>query len=468
VGDYNGDGKSDIVWRSASNGIVTMGLMNGAAFVSTPRILNTGVWGQTPWVVLPSSITLPLATSLASGFSDPGFTRGAMRTEYDQGRGAGSSWLTLDYRSGGTEGCLWNAYDPVNPANFQFGCPGRAPLGSSDRPWYGPFSQTIACGLASPASPVRIGDSWLSCISYLQSNQYSANWTTNTDYWVISANSEPSFEQCNLGPPSLSWPVANYNSSSTDYFKAGSEPIQGTNRRRAHTIINAKSFPHRCQYDATKWINTIPFLSVGAQQGRGQSKPIAYITNPPYSRYHSVDNFSFDATMYSYEDFGCQSGSELPLICSQPNSGAHAGMYITAQWGGKNRQIFLDYFGAGSLTFPTSSGEESVYRRHFPWPVADSMFYPGAELVFFNPSTLQALCGITFPALPINKTTSVSSTTHYQFNASEVFACASRLNKFETPMPLNTDIPLVGVHWYVESTGTAGLLSVAVENMKTN
>jgi hypothetical protein len=202
VGDYNGDGKSDIVWRSASNGIVTMGLMNGAAFVSTPRILNTGAWGQTPWVVLPSSITLPPATSLASGFSDPGFTRGAIRTEYEQGRGAGNSWLTLLYGNSGAEGCLWDASDILN----SWACAGRAPpAGPRIDPWRGVMQDRDACGLSAALAPgARVGNSWTSCFSYLQSNLFTVNWTPNSDYWVVVANSDPSFDLCNLGPPSLS------------------------------------------------------------------------------------------------------------------------------------------------------------------------------------------------------------------------------------------------------------------------
>jgi FG-GAP-like repeat len=464
IGDYNGDGRSDIVWRSAVDGSIAMWLIDGATVISRPLILGGG-----PWVISPSSLTLPAATTLPSGFSDPGFTRGAMRTEYDQGRGAGSSWLTLNYplykepdllkRLPNDAGCLWLTNDPVN--STLFGCPGRAPAGPTDTPWAGQFSRSVACG---DATAPRIGDSWTSCISYQQSNQFSVNWTPNTDYWVISANSEPSFDQCNLGPPNLSWPVADYYSPAASYFKAGSEPVQvqaggPASRYRAHLKINASDFTHRCRNDpALGLIYTIPFLSVGAQQNRGQSKPIAYITNPPYSRYHSVDNISFDLKMDRYQEFGCATGTES--ICPPTNAGSHAGMYITAQWGGKNRQIFLDYFAQGSLAFPNNL---DVARLHFNWPIQDSMFYPGAEIAFFNPSTLQSLCGITFPALPV----STSVTTHYQFNASEVFACASRLNKFDTPMPVNTDIPLVGVHWYVESAGTQGVLSVLIENMKT-
>jgi hypothetical protein len=278
---------------------------------------------------------------------------------------------------------------------------------------------------------------------------------------VLVANSDPSFDQCNLGPPDLSWPVTDYSSPTQSYFKAGAELVQGTNRYRAHLKIIPDSFTHKCRNDSSKeWIYTIPFLSVGAQQNRGQNKPIAYITNPPYSRYHSVDNISFDATMFRYTEIGCKSGS----IC--PNPGAHAGMYITAQWGGKNRQIFLDYFGTGILSF----GASPVITKHFNWPITDSFLYPGAEIIFFDSVSLQRDCGVTFPTLmlptPPNDT-STRRTTHYTFNASEIFSCANRLNKFDTPMPLNTNIPLVGVHWYAESVGTTGELWIAIENMST-
>jgi hypothetical protein len=473
VGDYNGDGKSDIVWRSASNGIVTMGLMNGAAFVSTPRILNTGAWGQTPWVVLPSSIMLPPATSLASGFSDPGFTRGAMRTEYEQGRGAGNLGLTLLYGNSGAEGCLWDAGDILNI----WACAGRAPpAGPRVDPWRGVMQNRDACGLSAALAPeARVGNSWTSCFSYLQSNLFTVNWTQNSDYWVIVANSDPSFDLCNLGPPGLSWPVVDpiNNAFAQGYFKIGSEQVAGTNRRRAQLIINADDVTHRCQNDPSKDLfYTIPFLSIGAQQNKGQSKPVAYITNPPYSRYHSVDNVSFDATVYRYDKLDCRSGTSL--ICNTPlpdgtlgnKPGGHAGMYITAQWGGKNRQIFLDYFGEGSLELGAAP-----QTRHWNWPIAESFLYPGAEIVFFDSMSLQSYCGITFPTLilPTSPTDpSTRRTTRYSFNASEVFACASRLGRFETPMPLNADIPLVGVHWYIETVGTKGGLWIAIENTTTN
>ncbi len=48
IGDYNGDGKADLVWRNASDGAITMWLMNGAVTLSA-----TGILGATTWSVVP-------------------------------------------------------------------------------------------------------------------------------------------------------------------------------------------------------------------------------------------------------------------------------------------------------------------------------------------------------------------------------------------------------------------------------
>ena len=48
VGDFNGDGKADILWRNTSTGMVTMWLMNGTSKISEATILNAG---NTDWTV---------------------------------------------------------------------------------------------------------------------------------------------------------------------------------------------------------------------------------------------------------------------------------------------------------------------------------------------------------------------------------------------------------------------------------
>ena len=48
VGDFNGDGKSDILWRNTSTGMVAMWLMNGTSMTNWGTILGTG---NTAWTV---------------------------------------------------------------------------------------------------------------------------------------------------------------------------------------------------------------------------------------------------------------------------------------------------------------------------------------------------------------------------------------------------------------------------------
>jgi hypothetical protein len=44
TGDFNGDGKSDILWRRASDGAVTMWLMNGTAMTSWAQLIGDPAW----------------------------------------------------------------------------------------------------------------------------------------------------------------------------------------------------------------------------------------------------------------------------------------------------------------------------------------------------------------------------------------------------------------------------------------
>jgi hypothetical protein len=49
LGDYNGDGKADLVWRNLNDGAITIWLMNGAATLTA-----AGILGPSPWAVVPT------------------------------------------------------------------------------------------------------------------------------------------------------------------------------------------------------------------------------------------------------------------------------------------------------------------------------------------------------------------------------------------------------------------------------
>jgi FG-GAP-like repeat len=48
LGDYNGDGKADLLWRN-TDGSITIWLMSGATILSA-----TGILGPSPWSVVPT------------------------------------------------------------------------------------------------------------------------------------------------------------------------------------------------------------------------------------------------------------------------------------------------------------------------------------------------------------------------------------------------------------------------------
>lgn len=382
---------------------------------------------------------------LCVGLSDRGFIKGAIRTEYEEGKGTSNAPLRLRFGASGNEGCLWNAEDPLN----YWGCAGRAPFpGSIAQPWLGLLQNRDACG--EPTSP-RAGETWVACISYAQSKLFALNWQPGEDYWVAIANSDPSFDRCNLGPPNMSWPITNPAiDGGPSYFKIASEPSGA--RRRARLTINANEFTHRCRNSATgDWFYTIPFLSIGAQQGRGQTEPILYFARRQVGDGQS-DKVSFEVAVLGYEGFGCRTGSSA--ICRA--GGVHAGLWMTSGWGGKKRAVFVEYLGEDALEY--LGGPLS---RRWSWPIEDSLFFPGFDFAYLNSQTLLSQCGINFPRL---RATPSILLTRYEISPSAVFSCASRLGLFETPMP-DTTLALNGIHWYIESVGTSGKIELALENM---
>jgi hypothetical protein len=135
------------------------------------------------------------ATTATADFNDRGLLAGKARTEYMPGTGAGSNWLTLPLATG----CAFAVSDPLNA---YFGCPGwrNAPTKPNGTPgWQGTLQEREACG----GSQTPIGDSWLGCLTYPSSPYFSLN-APDSQYWVVVANTDPAFDQCNEGPPNIS------------------------------------------------------------------------------------------------------------------------------------------------------------------------------------------------------------------------------------------------------------------------
>lgn len=253
----------------------------------------------------------------AAGFWDQGMIQLRARTEYDAGVGVASD-LILSYPGPGSEGCLFDAN------NNGFGCPGRA--GLPNRPdgspvWAGTIQGVPACR----GDATLVGNTWKGCLRYSANTPFKIN-SPGANYWVISANSDPAFDQCNVGPPNYSFPITSPATAGLFHVYA---PLGAP---QLNLVLDVGSHNFYCAATGANHF-TIPYLSLGAQVGRGQTSAIAQM--------NKASPESFKIHFYakrSYSVFGCRSGTSD--ICSTGSTGVHAGFYGVTTWGGKPRMVW--------------------------------------------------------------------------------------------------------------------------------
>ncbi len=379
----------------------------------------------------------------AQSIRDANIVAGRVRSDLPAGRGTLTAPLQLDYVEAGAEGCLWNASESFA------GCPGRA--GLPDRPggvpvWAGTLQRSVACG----GSTTRIGDSWVGCITYDTDAYFALNNPGNA-YWVLVANDDPAFDQCNEGPPGSSHRVASASAVPRTMYKLDvlSGGAAGKRLRLALDLGDKNFF---CQRTGA-YEYSIPFLSIGAQNGRGNAGPVGTIARRGSPR----GTIAFDAAISSHAAIGCASGTQS--ICSTASNGIHAGVFAYATWAGVPHLVFISLYADGVLDNPNGQPVESKWN----WPVRDSFQYPGAEALYVAAGDmLQAYCGIEVPRLDL------AGTRHrYTIDFGRVLACFDELGLIRDPMP-GGDIALDGVHWFIEASGTQGSLGIDVGHVETS
>lgn len=406
------------------------------------------------------------ALALAAGaafadFSDRGMRTGAVRTDLPAGQGTGTRPLALAYPNPGPDGCLFSVLDP---ANLGFGCPGLA--GVRDKAggapgWSGTLQSDPFCGGASttalgPAS-LPVGASFAGCVSYPGSPAFALN-TPAERYWVLVANSDPSFDQCNDGPPGLSHRVRDPMADPAPaLYKVAMEPLPD-GARRAHLIINASDHPFHCDRPGYRQGPhfVIPFLSLGAHRDHGQDGPVALINLSTWPQAPN-QQVQWTSRTWSYQPFGCDA-RKGEAICDA--AGVHAGFYAIARWDGIARLLFIDTVGQDALDYTAIDPPHTRWN----WPLRDSLFYPGAEVAVLTSGHLRNLCGMSVPPLPLQGLTARA----YSVDLASLYSCAERLRLFSSPMPYAQDIPVEGFHWYLESVGTRGALWISVERPEVN
>ena len=205
-----------------------------------------------------------------------------------------------------------------------------------------------ACG----GSTTRIGDSWLGCIAYDNDNYFALNNPTEA-YWVVVANDDPGFDQCNEGPPGSSHRIASAGAQPRTMFKL--DVVSGTGagkHLRLGMDFGDKDF-FCARTGAYEY--SIPFLSVGAQNGRGNAGPVGTVNRRGSPRGTIV----FDAAISNRSALGCKAGTTSICKADSPGSslGLHAGVYAYATWGGIPRLLFVDLYGDGILAGDGPPGE---------------------------------------------------------------------------------------------------------------
>lgn len=379
----------------------------------------------------------------AQSIRDADLVQGRARSEFQPGVGVPGNPLNLTFTQPGPQGCLWDAQGAFS------GCPGRA--GLPDFPngwpvWLGTLQSREACG----GSTARIGDSWIGCIAYDSSPYFAVN-NPGAAYWVAVANDDPSFDQCNEGPPGLSHPIASANAQAPSPFKVDVLSTPGLSGKRARVALKVSDKNYYCN-KTHQYEYSIPFLSVGAQDGRGNAGPVGTVSKHGSPRGIIV----FDAGLSSYQAFGCKVGTES--ICPASGVGVHAGLYALAHWGGVPHLLFVDLFGQGVQDYSSYAPGASKWN----WPVQESFLYPGAEVLSFVAGTqLTSYCGIDLP-----RYTTDLARHHYRIDFGAIFGCAARLGLLSQAMP-DTDVALDGVHWYVEGVGTLGELGFEFSHPET-
>lgn len=197
-----------------------------------------------------------------------------------------------------------------------------------------------------------------------------------------------------------------------------------------------------------------PFLSMGAHKGHGQAGAVATMNRdrPPGGR----PQVRWTSWTLTYLPFGCDPAKGKELCFAK---GVHAGFYGIASWDGVKRLVFVNTIGVDDLDYDA----EAPVRTRWNWPLEESFYYPGAEIAMFSSAQLASWCGIDVPRQPL-----AVGQLAYSVDITAIFACASNLVLFSSPMPGFDDVELEGFHWYLESVGSSGALWLSVEDPRVD
>lgn len=391
------------------------------------------------------AVTMSVFAQADAGLWDPGFLERRIRSDFPPlaGHGTAVSPLILAYEGPGTGGCLFDAHKAFTA------CPGRrdVTLPSGAPAWLGAVQVREACG--GEATPFDA--TWLGCAVYEQANTIASN-RPDRRYWVVHPNVEPSFDQCNSGPPGHSAPVA--------LGPGGLFAIDASTPGRFALTVDNGAYDFSCFAPR----RGIPFLSLGAQSNRGNVDPVGAPLDVGRFRFGNggegddIDVLGFEATLQELSPFRCAPGTQWR--CFQGDVGWHAGFYVLAEWDGTRKLLFLILADGGILAPPIA---DDIAASLWNWPVEQSMFYPGAQIGLIRAgSGITAACGLDLPRLPGGS--AAQDPVRYRVEIGRLFECAVAFGLYSPPASAAQPIAVIGAHWFVETYATAGAARLTIDD----
>ena len=341
------------------------------------------------------------------------------------------------------------------PAAAQFHDQGftRLPVVTTD--YVSPAKGTAADPL-TPGTCLLPDVSWPACyderLVFSQSNQWRQNWPCAQDacdpadgYWTLIINNEPRADPGNSGPPDQSLPRSVPGNGMAGFSTLyGDDNFPGDTRWRAHLVLNM-AFENPVY-------GGIPFLGFGEFSARGnRGGPIAYL-NPSADR-PSV--LTFGSRLW-----GARRPDPIPShgapVTQPPTLASY--VYVVANWGAYAKGIFVLLYHDN---LETSLPPHRPAVNKWQWPIADSVFYNGAEIAYVDAEDVDYYCGFPIPFLLVGED------VDYRIDLTLLFRCMSDQGLFSEPLPATQDIPITQILWANEATGVNGGIWIDVHDMKT-
>lgn len=237
------------------------------------------------------------------------------------------------------------------------------------------------------------------------------------NYWVVSANNELAYSTTQSGPPGQS---------------------EALNQGGLYTLrAEDGGFVLGLRHQSPDYsIDDTPFLSIGAQTGRGVSGPLAWVEPTGADTWLQ---FSVAERVRSNRD----PGDYHDIIA-----------FIELMWGGYKRYLAVSLMQTGLR-----------HQYHWNWNVLESFWFPGGEFVLLGSETIRTRCDLTgaeLPAIAADAPIAYGKAQSVAVPIRALLECIEREDlsnlhaglgtriAWSTPRPRDLPLAITGIHLAIE------------------